>query len=176
MNLINVVVGLAILGWLMWNQLQVRPVSGRRMRVAVVLGAVGVVQLVSTVSKHPVPGIGWVGLVLGLAVGVGLAVWRGAGTRLWSEGGVVMRQGSLFTAALWLVGVAIHVVLGVGLSSVSPGAEWATSSSVLLFVGVSLLVQALVVAARARRPLPAVVATPDRGGLDGVADGASGRG
>jgi hypothetical protein len=147
---LQVIIGIAVLGWILYNQLRVRPFSPRRLRIAGILGVVGLVEVVSTAGAHPVSVVGWTLLVTGLVVGAALGLLRAATVRLWVRDGVVYTQGHAMTAALWIVGIGIHIGLDVLAGAIAPSANAVNSSSVLLFIAVSLGVQGLMTLRRAR--------------------------
>jgi hypothetical protein len=147
---LQVIIGIAVLGWILYNQLRVRPFSPRRLRIAGILGVVGLVEVVSTAGAHPVSVVGWTLLVTGLVVGAALGLLRAATVRLWVRDGVVYTQGHAMTAALWIVGIGIHLGLDVLAGAIAPSANAVNSSSVLLFIAVSLGVQGLMTLRRAR--------------------------
>jgi hypothetical protein len=147
---LQVVIGIVVLGWILWNQLRVRQFSPRRLRVAAILGVVGLVEVVSTAGAHPVSVTGWTLLVIGLVVGAALGLVRAATVRLWVRDGVVWTQGHALTAALWIVGIAVHIGLDVLARVVAPSADGVNASSVLLFIAVSLGVQGLMTLRRAQ--------------------------
>jgi hypothetical protein len=147
---LQVIIGIAVLGWILYNQLRVRPFSPGRLRIAAILGVVGLVEVVSTAGAHPVSVVGWTLLVTGLVVGAALGLLRTATVRLWVRDGVVYTQGHAMTAALWIVGIGIHIGLDVLAGAIAPSANAVNSSSVLLFIAVSLGVQGLMTLRRAR--------------------------
>jgi hypothetical protein len=69
---------------------------------------------------------------------------RALTVRLWRNGDLVLRQGTWVTMALWIVGVAIHALVG-ALADIS-------DSTLLLYMGITLGAQQLIVQARARQP------------------------
>lgn len=147
---LQVVIGIAVLGWIIGNQLRVRQFSPRRLRVAAVLGIVGLVEIVSTAGARPVSVVGWTLLVTGLVIGAALGLLRAATVRLWVRDGAVYTQGHAMTAALWMVGIGTHVGLDVLARVIAPSADAVEASSVLLFIAVSLGVQGLMTLRRAR--------------------------
>lgn len=147
---LQVVVGVLVLGWILANQLRVRAFTPRRLRVAAVLGVVGLVEVVSTAGTHPVSLTGWTLLVVGLLVGAALGLVRAATVDLWVRDGVVWTRGHALTAALWFVGIAVHVGLDVLARVVAPSADAVNASSVLLFIAVGLGVQGLMTLRRAQ--------------------------
>lgn len=147
---LQVILGIAVLGWILYNQLRVRVFSPRRLRVAAVLGVVGLGEVVSAAGAHPVSVVGWTLLVTGLLVGAALGLLRAATVRLWVDDGVVHTQGHAMTAALWIVGIGVHLGLDVLARVIAPSAETLNTSSVLLFLALSLGVQGLMTVRRAR--------------------------
>jgi hypothetical protein len=156
-GVLSVLVGVAVLGWVVVNQLRARPWTARRQRLAGILAVVGLVQLVAAAGAHPVSALGWVILLAGLAIGALLGAIRAGTVRLWLRDGVVWTQGHAATAALWVLGIGAHVGLDLLARAVAPSAETVNTASVLLFVAVSLGVQGLVMRQRARSlPAPRV--------------------
>lgn len=149
---LSAVLGIAVLVWVIANQVRVRPFSPRRLRTAGVLGVIGLVEVVRAAAAHPVSGLGWALLVAGLAIGAATGVARAATTRLWTRDGITWTQGHVGTVVLWIVGIGAHVGLDLLARVVAPSAETVNTASVLLFIGVSVGVQALVTAQRARSP------------------------
>ncbi|MCD2194841.1 hypothetical protein LQ327_15830 [Actinomycetospora endophytica] len=140
---LQVIVGIAVLGWILYNQLRVRQFSPRRLRLAGILGVVGLVEIASTAGAHPVSVVGWTLLTTGLVVGAALGLLRAATVKLWVRDGVVYTQGHAMTAALWIVGIGVHIGLDVLARVIAPSADAVNASSVLLFIAVSLGVQGL---------------------------------
>jgi hypothetical protein len=147
---LQVIIGIAVLGWILYNQLRVRQFSPRRLRVAGILGVVGLVEIVSAAGAHPVSTVGWALLVTGLVVGAALGLLRAATVKLWVRDGAVWTQGHALTAALWIVGIGVHIGLDVLAAAIAPSADTVNTSSVLLFIAVSLGVQGLMTMRRAQ--------------------------
>lgn len=147
---LQAIVGIAVLGWIVWNQLRVRQFSTRRLRVAGILGVIGLVEVASSAAAHPVSVAGWTLLVAGLVIGAALGLVRAATVRLWVRDGAVYTQGHAMTAALWIVGIAIHVGLDLLARAIAPSADVVDASSVLLFIAVGLGVQGLMTLRRAQ--------------------------
>lgn len=160
---LSAVIGVAVLGWVIWNQLRVREVTPRRVRIAGVLAVVGVVEVAQAAGAAPVSGLGWVLLVVGLVVGAALGLVRAATVDLWAAAdGRVLTRGSWGTAGLWLLGIGVHVGLDVLARVVAPSAATLNSSSILLFVAVGLGAQGLVTTRRARSLPVSPATTPER--------------
>ena len=140
---VNLLIAAVVLLWILARQLRTRPVR-ERSRIGIVLLVVGVVQTYSFVSGHRlgVADLSWVSL--SLVIGLGLAVLRAFTVRIWQEGGVVLRRGTWVTAVLWLVAIGQHLLID---QFVAPGFS---DASLLLYFGVVLTVQQLVLVGRAR--------------------------
>ncbi|MFC5064587.1 hypothetical protein [Actinomycetospora atypica] len=147
---VQAVVGIAVIAWVLWNQLRTREFTSRRVRIAAVLGVIGLVEVVSAAGSHPVSAAGWALLVVGLVVGAATGLLRAATVSLWVQDGRVLTRGHWGTAALWVVGIGVHVGLDLLAGVVAPSAGAVDASSILLFVGVSLGAQGLVTMQRAR--------------------------
>ena len=143
-TVLSIVISLAVLAFLMYRQLQVRPVR-TTFALPVVLIIVGVASL-SGGGPNGLGSAGRVAILVALLVGdaAGLGAVRALTVRLWRNGDVVLRQGTWVTMALWIVGVAIHALVG-ALANIS-------DSTLLLYMGITLGAQQLVVQARARQP------------------------
>jgi len=143
-TLLSIAVSLGVLAWLMYRQLQVRAV-----RASFALPAVLIVAGLASVSGTGANGLGSPGriaILVALLVGdaAGLGAVRALTVRLWRSGDVVLRQGTWLTMALWIAGVGIHALVG-ALADIS-------DSTLLLYMGVTLGAQQLVMQARARPP------------------------
>jgi hypothetical protein len=158
----SAVIGIAVLVWVVYNQVRVREFTPRRVRVAAILGIVGLVEVVQAVGTHPASALGWTLLVTGLVVGAVLGLLRAATVNLWVADGRVFTQGHWGTAGLWVLGIAVHVGLDLLAGVIAPSAATLNSSSILLFIAVSLGAQGLVTLQRARSLPGAPVMTMER--------------
>lgn len=141
----SLVIGLAVLAYLLVRQRQVRPVSPRAQLVfpiaLMLLGASDISGYLQ--SRLPSPGqIGVLALSV-VVLGAGLGAWRAWSVRLWWQQSQLLRQGTWLTMALWVVSVGLHLLI--------EGAAGIGSASLLLYLGVTLVVQRLVFQARAKR-------------------------
>jgi len=140
---VSLAVSLVLLAYFLWNQLRVRRVSSR-LTLPVLLIVLGAVQLSQYASVHPLSPTA-MALILGsfLFVAIGLGAVRAYTVRVWRKDGQLWRQGTYVTAALWIGGAAIHLLLD--------RAAGATAASDLLYLGLTLTAQRLVLEARAKR-------------------------
>jgi hypothetical protein len=140
---LSLAVGLAVLALLIFRQVRRRQVraGNRAYTLPLVLAVIGVLDLNSVNTHHPLTTVQWVHLALSLVVfGIGFGALRAFTLRIWRENGVLWRQGNWLTVVLWLVAVAGHSLLdGLGLVG---------SASLLLYLGVTLATQRIVMLTR----------------------------
>src|ERR1700744_2474378 len=148
----SILIGLAVLAWLLWRQLQVRELRhDRGYLLPLVLCAAGVAEIVQYDHDHPLAGAGIALLALSIVVAAAFAVARATTVRVWLHDGRLLRQGTALTIVLWLVAITVH--LG-GDHLIAPhDADRLGSVSLLLYLGVSLGVQRFALGERARRLL-----------------------
>ncbi len=146
----NVVIGIAIVGLLVYRQLTARPVRERNAaRLVLILGVIGVIEMVQAAKGHHIGSatIGWI--ALGLVIGASLGALRAMTMRIWrDDAGVAWRRGSVLTGALWIVSLAAHFGLD-ALIDHSTTAKSLGSADILLYLAVTLGVQREVIRARA---------------------------
>ncbi|WP_068432157.1 hypothetical protein [Piscicoccus intestinalis] len=145
---------LLIVAFIAWRQFSPRRITTAMTRVPLVLAVVGLYQ-VSQVAYAARLGAGaWLGVLLGVACAALIAIPRGASIRVWrTADGTWMRRGGWATAGWWSLALALRAALAVLLMPLlgAPAAGGAfTGATALLYVGVSLGVQALVVGRRVR--------------------------
>ena len=145
----SLIIGLAVLAWLLWRQLQVRELRrDRGYMLPLVIIVIGIVEVVEYDHSHPLAGTGVALLATSIVVAAALSVLRATTVRLWVEDGRLLRQGTAVTVALWLLAIAIH--LG-GDHLIAPhDADRIGAVSLLLYLGVSLAVQRFALGERSR--------------------------
>lgn len=151
---VDIVISLAVLALILYRQLQVRRASPTLLLPAALI-VIGLAELATLSKGSSKLTSGEIGILIALLVldAAGLGVLRAWTVRLWRDGEGVLRQGTWITVGLWLVGIVIHEV--VDLVAHIP------SSSLLLYLGVTLLAQQLVLQARVNR----MAQQPVSGGL-----------
>lgn len=143
----SLVVTVLVLAYVLYQQLQVRPVTGRIL-LPIILIVLGGSSVASYSHQHPLSHSAVAALAGVLILDAGaLGALRACTVRLWRDGGRVMRQGTWFTIALWLAGLAIHIAVDQTVHL--------ASSSLLLYLGITYLIQRLVLLSRARAADPA---------------------
>lgn len=146
----GLLIGLLVVVWLLWRQLQVRELRrDRGYTASLIMVAVGVIEVVRYGHDHPLGATGIVLLATSIVVAAAFGAIRATTVRLWFEDGRLLRQGTAITAALWLIAIAIHIG---GDQVIAPhDAERIGAVSLLLYLGVSLAVQRAALGERARR-------------------------
>ncbi|GLX04106.1 hypothetical protein Misp03_10330 [Microbispora sp. NBRC 16548] len=152
-----VALALAVVAFVIYRQMRPRPVArpvGLIIAAVMVLAGLGGGGLVD--PRHTALSLAV--LVAELLVAAGLGVLRAMTTRVWrDQHGVAWSQGGVATLIAWVGSVAVRVAM-IALTSLLGLAS--SQTSVLLFVGVTLGVQFLVVARRASAlptvPVPGV--------------------
>jgi len=118
------------------------------------LAAAGIVETAKVVGGHPLISATVAWLTVSLLAGAGLGAIRAATVRIWrAKDGSAWRQGTMLTGALWLVSLATHLALDATIDQ-SSGIAALGSSSILLYLAVTLGVQREIVRRRAE-PLAA---------------------
>lgn len=154
MSVGNIVVGLLVLAFILYRQLQPRAIrENNPYRIMGILAIIGVLELVSFGNKHDVPGSAWLLLAASIAVGAGFGVLRGLFVHVWRRNGVLVRQGNASTVVLWLVAIAIHFAADVFIGHESPNAKGLADTGTLLYLAFALAAQQAAVIQRGKHLL-----------------------
>jgi hypothetical protein len=148
-NAVELLIGVAVLVLILVRQQQKRPVRDN-MRLPLILGIIGVVELVEFLDKghHGTKVV--VALVGSLVIAAVFGAIRAVTTRVWVEGGQAWRQGNWLTALLWIVSIGAH--LGYDYLVDGKGSQNNLgSASLLLYLAVTFTIQRLILQARAQR-------------------------
>ncbi|MFD0684908.1 hypothetical protein [Actinomadura fibrosa] len=152
----DVLLAIAVLAFVLHRQMRARPLDERSLAtIPIVMIIIGAAQGGLADAAHPAVSVAL--LAAEAVAAVALGVWRAATVHLWrGPGGALWRRGTAWTAAAWTASIAIRAALiGAGYAAgVHPAA-----GAVLVFLGLTLLVQNLAVGLRARR-MPATVPVP----------------
>jgi len=139
----NIVIGLLVLAWLISSQLRRKPLS-QKTRLGLILAVIGLVETWNFARHTHLTGRDVALTGLSIVTGLGLAVARAWTVRVWAGQGNVWQQGTWLTALLWVAGLGQHLLLD---TLVVSGLG---SASLLLYFGVVIFAQRLVVLSRAR--------------------------
>jgi hypothetical protein len=119
------------------------------LRFPIVLGVIGLIDLLSYTDNHHVTGTDYVWVLATLVVGaLVLGAIRAFTIRIWTSNEWVVRQGTWVTIGLWVLSLALHFVSDVG--AAHNGAGNFEAASFLLYLAVTYGVQNYVVHRRAR--------------------------
>lgn len=147
MNVTEIVIGVAVVILLLARQVQKRSVrEDSRPLIFLVLAVVGLVEAGQFVKTHPVGSQAVLLAVASLVVAAIFGVIRAYTMRLWRESGQLFRQGNVLTIVLWLVAIGIHFGIDALIDSSAKGLS---TSTLLLYLAVTLGVQQMVVRYRA---------------------------
>jgi len=141
----EMIVAALVLVWVVVRQLRVRRLDPRSTVAWVVLG-VGAVVTLASLDDRPVTTHDVALLTASAAAGGVLAVARAYTVRVWRTDDGVLRQGDVPTAVLWVVSIGQHLLVDGRV-----GDRALAHASLLASLGFVLLVQNLVLVARARR-------------------------
>jgi hypothetical protein len=163
MLIVNILIGIAVLGFFIYRQLRVRPVQVN-LKIPLILAVIGAVQLAGYLKTvHNGGDMVVAGLAGSLVLAAVFGAVRARTVRIWSAGGQALSQGNWVTAVLWLVSAAAH--FGYDALVTPAGSKGLATASILLYLAVTYTVQRLIISGRAQRlPLSAGPAEPDRAG------------
>lgn len=149
----SIIIGVAVLILILYRQLREQPIKEERTtRLPLILGVVGLFEIVAAISAKPT-GLDLITTLLlvgGLLSGAVFGWIRARTTHVWYDDGKLMRQGNALTIVLWIVGLAIHLVLEELDGHLNSASATIASSSLLLYMAISLGVQRYVTLQRAR--------------------------
>ena len=147
MNVTQIAIGVAVVILVLARQVQKRSVrQDSRPLIVLIIAVLGLVEAGEFVRTHPVGSQAIVLAVASLVIAAAFGVIRAYTVRLWREGGQLFRQGNAMTIVLWLVAIGIHFGLDALIDSSAKGLS---TSTLLLYLAVTLGVQQLVVRYRA---------------------------
>jgi hypothetical protein len=146
----SIVIAVAVVALLIVRQFTARRVrESTAARLVLILGVIGVIQMVQAAKGHHVGAMTIGAIAVGLLIGAGLGAARAMTLRIWRDDtGVAWRQGSWLTASLWVVSLAAHFGID-ALIDHSTTAKGLGTADILLYLAVSLGVQREVARVRA---------------------------
>jgi hypothetical protein len=152
-TLFELVIGVAVLGLLIYRNLRARPVRQANQRLYLILGVIGVIETFQYVDKHHDGALAVAALLGSLVLAAGFGAVRALTVHVWMQNGQAWSKGNWLTAGLWVVALAAHLGYDAALGKQLAGLGDAT---ILLYLVASLLTQRVIVLARAQRLDPAV--------------------
>ncbi len=148
-TLISILVGVALAGLLVVRQLRAQPLNAN-FRLPMILGVIGVIELIEYLDKHRPGGLAIGALVGSLAVAAVFGALRAATIHLWVQDGQPWRKGNWLTSVLWVVSLAAHFGIDFLIDPHNPDGGLA-GSTILIYLAVTYTVQRWVMTARAQR-------------------------
>ena len=147
---LNVLIGVLILGWILYRQLQARPAKAD-LRLPLILAVLGIIDLTGFLGQHGHhPGYVFAALAGSFILAVAFAAARAATVHVWVDNGQPWRKGTTLTAVLWIVSLAVHLGYDYLVDGRGPMAGLGAASLAMYFA-ITYTVQRLIVQARARR-------------------------
>ena len=148
-GIVNGALVLALVAWVLYRQTIARPVTARGLwllpGILIVIGVAGI----SNVDGGKLSTTAVTYLVLDLVSSLALGALRGCFVRVFERDGVMWRQGSAITIALWIVAIGLRVVIAI--LSTNSGVGNVLDAALEVALGVSLLGQNGIVALRGTR-------------------------
>ncbi|MGH3300812.1 MAG: hypothetical protein ACRDOK_03835 [Streptosporangiaceae bacterium] len=152
----ELVIGVVILGLLVYRQLQARPLRANQ-RLLLILLVLGVIETWEYFQggKHSASAA-VVALVGSLVLAAAFGAARAFTVRIWQQDGQPWVQGNVLTAALWVVALAAHLGFDYLVGQHKDVGDIG-NATVVLYLVASLGVQRVVMIYRAQRMDPAAV-------------------
>jgi hypothetical protein len=150
---LDIVLGVVVLGLLIYRQLSARPLNAAGMRLVPILAVIGVVEAAAYLQKYHGGTATYAALGGSLVLAAFFGVLRAATVRVWLQDGQVWSKGNRLTALLWIVALGVHLGYD-ALVAHGHGGNDVGTATVVLYLAVSLGVQRLIAQHRASR-LPA---------------------
>jgi hypothetical protein len=174
----NAILVLALVAWVLHRQTIARPVTARSLWLLPGILAVIGVAGIGGVDNGKLSATAVTYLAIDLGSSAALGAIRGCFVRVFERDGVMWRQGSVVTVALWVVAIGVRVVVAILASNAGVGNV--SDAALELAFGVSLLAQNGVVVVRGSRRgyrfAPDPRGGPSGGYAPGPADPAAGAG
>jgi hypothetical protein len=150
-NLTNLVIGVAVLGFILVRQLQAQPAKAN-FRLPVILAVLGIIQLTSYVKQHEHHSVDVFAALAGsLFLAALFAGFRAATVHVWVDGGVTWRKGTWLTAVLWIASLVVHLGYDYLVDGRGGAEAGLGSATLLLYFAVTYTIQRFIVQARAQR-------------------------
>jgi hypothetical protein len=150
-TLLYLVIGVAVLGLLIYRNLVARPVRQANQRLYLILGIIGIVETVEYMQKNHVDATVAVAALAGsLALAALFGAIRAFTVRVWMKDGQPWSQGNVVTAVLWVIALGAHLGYD-ALIGHDKGVGDIGTATVLLYLVVSLVVQRVIIVARAAK-------------------------
>ena len=151
---LDVILGLVVLGLLIYRQLLSRPVSTSGLRLIVILVVIGVIQTYQFLGSRHSGAVTYAALGGSLVLAAVFGALRAATVKVWLQGDQPWSKGNWLTAVLWVVALAAHLGYD-ALVTPGKGSSGLGAATVILYLAVSLGIQRAITQVRANRLQPA---------------------
>jgi hypothetical protein len=151
-TLISILIGVAVAALLVVRQLRAQPLNAN-FRLPLILGVIGLIELVEYLNKHHPSGIAYGALAGSLVVAAVFGALRAATVHLWTQDGQPWRKGNWLTGILWILSLAAHFGIDFLIDPHNPNGGLA-GSTILIYLAVTYTVQRVMMQARAQRLPP----------------------
>jgi hypothetical protein len=167
--LVEVVAGIAVVGYVIGKQLRGEPLRQKRVvLLPVVLTVVGALQLGG--GAHPVGPLDLALLVPGAVAAIGIGLGQGWMMQLEPRNGTLWGRMPVRSLWLWLALISSRLLL-TGLAVALGASAAAATTTILLMLGLNRLGQAAVIVLRAQAAgIPFTPEEPSREGYAGIVD------
>jgi hypothetical protein len=148
-TLISILIGVAVAALLVVRQLRAQPLNAN-FRLPLILGVIGLIELVEYLGKHHPSAIAYGALAGSLVVAAVFGALRAATVHLWMQDGQPWRKGNWLTGILWVLSLAAHFGIDFLIDPHNPNGGLA-GSAILIYLAVTYTVQRVIMQARAQR-------------------------
>jgi hypothetical protein len=152
-NLADLVIGVALLAWVLSRQLVTRRLS-ESYRLSVILTVIGIIEFASFLRGHPRDDGAIVAAVVGsLVLAAAFGTVRALTIRVWRENGQLLRRGTWLTAVLWIASLAAHLGYDYLVAGHIAGKNGGSvgNATIVLYLVVTLTVQRFILLNRVAR-------------------------
>jgi hypothetical protein len=152
-DVVSLVVGLAVLAWVLVRQLSTRRLS-ESYRLSLILAVIGIVEFANFLGGHPHDDGGIAVAVVGsLVIAAAFGAIRALTVGVWRENGQLLRKGTWLTAVLWILSLAAHLGYDDLVAGHVTGKNGGNvgDATVLLYLVVTLTIQRFVLLNRVAR-------------------------
>jgi hypothetical protein len=143
------VIGVAVLGLLIYRQLVARPVRSSP-RLVLILAVIGLIEAVQYIQKIHAGTAAIVALVGSLVLAALFGAVRAATVKIWMQDGQAWVKGNLLTAVLWVLALGAHLGYDYLIGQLKDIGSLG-DATVMLYLAISLAVQRYIVNLRAQR-------------------------
>jgi hypothetical protein len=158
----DIVLGVVVLGLLIYRQLRSRPANASGLRLVAILGVIGLIQAYQFLDHHHSGAVTYAALGGSLLLSAVFGALRAATVRVWLQGAQPWTKGNWLTAVLWVIALAAHLGYD-ALVTPGRGSSGLGAATVVLYLAVSLGIQRVITQQRANRLQPGGTMFSDSG-------------